>query len=126
MPFTKISENIIFSRTKQVFRGRSRPAATSKMECFVIIVNDWKPLTIITKHSILDVAADLDPPLSFHSSILTFVFQERLRLLYFFSENTFLCTFQLKGTVMQIEKALINDRLRVSKVSLKVSHSNCL
>ena len=30
------------------------------MECFVIIV---KPLTIITKHSILDVAAALDPPL---------------------------------------------------------------
>ena len=24
---------------------------------------------------------------------------------------------QLKGTVMQVEKALINDRLRVSKVS---------
>ena len=32
------------------------------MECFVIIVNDWKPLTIITKHSILDVIAALDPP----------------------------------------------------------------
>ena len=36
----------------------SRVAATSKMECFVIIVNG------ITKHSILDVAAALDPPLS--------------------------------------------------------------
>ena len=35
--------------------------ATSKMERFVIIVNGWKPLT--TKHSILDVAAALDPPL---------------------------------------------------------------
>ena len=47
------------------FRGRggSRTAATSKIECFVIIVNGWKPLTIITKHSILDVAAALDPPL---------------------------------------------------------------
>ena len=33
------------------------------MECFVIIVNSWKPLTIITKHYILDVAAALDPPL---------------------------------------------------------------
>ena len=39
-------------------RGGSRAAATSKMECFV-----KKPLTIITKHSILDVAAVLDPPL---------------------------------------------------------------
>ena len=45
-------------------RGGSRTAATSKMECFVIIVNGWKPLTIITKHSILDVAAALDPPVN--------------------------------------------------------------
>ena len=44
-------------------RGGSRTAARSKMECFVIIVNGWKPLNIITKHSILDLAAALDPPL---------------------------------------------------------------
>ena len=44
-------------------RGGSRAAATSKMERFVIIVNGWKPLTIITKRPILDVAAALDPPL---------------------------------------------------------------
>ena len=31
----------------------------------MIIVNDWKPLTIITKSSILDVAVVLDPPLQF-------------------------------------------------------------
>ena len=43
--------------------GGSRPAATSKMELFVIIVNGFHPLTIITKCSILDVAAVLDPPL---------------------------------------------------------------
>ena len=43
-------------------RGRSRAAATFKMERFVIIVNGWKPLTITTKRSILDVAAALDPP----------------------------------------------------------------
>ena len=29
----------------------------------MIIVNGWKPLTIITKRSILDVAVVLDPPL---------------------------------------------------------------
>ena len=46
-----------------VARGGSRAAATSKMERFVIIVNGLKPLTIITKRSILDVAAALDPPL---------------------------------------------------------------
>ena len=44
-------------------RGGSRTAATSKMECFVIIVNNLQPLTIMTKRSILDVAAALDPPL---------------------------------------------------------------
>ena len=45
-------------------RGGSRTAATSKMERFVIVVNGWKLLTIITKCSILDVAAALDPPLT--------------------------------------------------------------
>ena len=41
-------------------RGGSRTAATSKMERFVIKVNSWKPLTIIAKRSIFDVAAVLD------------------------------------------------------------------
>ena len=43
-------------------RGESRTAATSKMDHVVIIVNDWKPLTIITESTILDIAAVLDPP----------------------------------------------------------------
>ena len=46
-----------------MIRDRSKTAATSKVEFFVIIVNGWKPLTIITKSSTLDVAAVLDPPL---------------------------------------------------------------
>ena len=46
-----------------IVRGRSWTVAISKMECFVIIVNGWKPLAIITKPSILDVAAALDLPL---------------------------------------------------------------
>ena len=50
-------------------RGGSRTAATSKMERFVIIVNGWKPLTIITKRPILDVAVVLDPPLRMAASI---------------------------------------------------------
>ena len=49
---------------RRITRGGSRAAAASKMECFVIIVNGFLPLTIITKHSILDVAAALDPPLN--------------------------------------------------------------
>ena len=39
----------------------SGAAPTSKMEHFVKIVNGFQPLTIITKRSILDVAAALDP-----------------------------------------------------------------
>ena len=53
----------IFLSAIAVTRGGSRIAATSKIERFGIIVNSWKPLTIITKCSILDVAAVLDPPL---------------------------------------------------------------
>ena len=49
-------------------KGGSRATATSKMERFVIKVNfitkRFQPLTIITKRSILDVAAALDLPLS--------------------------------------------------------------
>ena len=45
------------------FTGESRAALTSKMGCFVILVNGFQPLTIMTKRSILDVAAALDPPL---------------------------------------------------------------
>ena len=41
--------------------GGSSTAATSKMELFLMIVNGFQPLTIITKYSILDVAAALDP-----------------------------------------------------------------
>ena len=46
-----------------IYRGESRAAATFKMERFVVIVNGFQRLNIITKHSILDVAAVLDPPL---------------------------------------------------------------
>ena len=53
----------IHCKSRLDFSGGSRGAATSKMERFVIIVNGFQPLTIITKRSILDVAAPLDPPL---------------------------------------------------------------
>ena len=46
-----------------ILRDESRAAATSKMERFVIIVNGFQPLAIITKHSFLDVTADLHAPL---------------------------------------------------------------
>ena len=55
------------------YRGGSWSAATSKMEHFLIIVNGWKPLTIITKSSILDVATVLDPPLNYQSLFISIV-----------------------------------------------------
>ena len=51
------------STRSSIFRDGSRTAAISKMKRFVVIVNGWKPLTIIKKRSILDVAAVLDPSL---------------------------------------------------------------
>ena len=58
-PYVLQGSEYAFAWTKAGFRT----AATSKLEQFVIIVNGWKPLTIILKSSILDVAAGLDPPL---------------------------------------------------------------
>ena len=46
-----------------IITSGSRTASTSKMEHLVIIVNDWKLLTNMSKRSILDVAAVLDLPL---------------------------------------------------------------
>ena len=46
-----------------VKQRRIKAAAISNMEHFVIIVNGWKQLTIITKSFTLDVAAVPDPPL---------------------------------------------------------------
>ena len=55
-------------------RDGFRTAATSKGEPFVVIVNGWKPLTIITKSFTLDVAAVLDPPLFIKKETSTQVF----------------------------------------------------
>ena len=64
----RFEEKLTAQNQKTVdFRGGSGTAATSKMEHFVIIVNGWKPLTIITKHSTLDVAAVLYPPLDLYN-----------------------------------------------------------
>ena len=59
------STRMIHYSQRLVFKIRcgSRAAATSKMERFVIIVNGFQTLTIITKRSILVVAAVLDPSL---------------------------------------------------------------
>ena len=63
--------NALYNMSDTTNWGGSRTAATSKMERFVIIVNVRKPLTIITKHSILDVTAVLDPSLTNSKAFLT-------------------------------------------------------
>ena len=63
------------STTSPDLRRGSRAAATSKIERLVIIVNGSKPLTIITKRFILDVAADLDPPLDLTLRVPTFTLE---------------------------------------------------
>ena len=63
-------------------RGGSRTAATSKMKRSVIIVNCWKPLTIITMRSILDVAAVLDPPLGMQTNIMLVDLQKAFNTLH--------------------------------------------
>ena len=63
IPAILLQKFACFQKMNVVTRGGSRAAATSKMECFVVIVIGFQSLTIITKHSILDVAAALDPPL---------------------------------------------------------------
>ena len=57
------SPTIFAEKSYNRCRGGSRTAVTFKMELFVTVVNGWKPLTINTKNSILNVAAVLDLPL---------------------------------------------------------------
>ena len=56
----EIEQFLVNKLAKNKARVGSRTAATSKIEIFVIIVNGFQPLTIITKSSILDAAAVLD------------------------------------------------------------------
>ena len=63
----------IYFKFYTTLRGGSSVAAASKMERFVIIVQGWKPLTIITKHSILNAAAALDPSLWQMCFIVNFI-----------------------------------------------------
>ena len=86
--FFRILNNVMWKITT-LTRGGSRTTATSKMELFVIIVNSFQPLTIITKCSVLDVASVLDPPLltawlTPWWRILTFNTQDRRKLFTFF------------------------------------------
>ena len=62
----------------------------------MIIVDDWRPLTIITNHSILDVAAVLDPPL------------KKLR------ENKFIMAVSNKDIDSRLAQLVSKNRYRVN------------
>ena len=89
-----------YNAITNMVRGGSRTTATSKIERSVIIFNDWKPLTVITKRSILNVAAALDPPLMVfqieQGSLVGTVSDLRKVTLFFRSVigNTTTCTFR--------------------------------
>ena len=66
------------------------------MERFVIIVNGLQPLTIITKRSILDVAAALDPPLNTKGDLYDTVSRPYLKILFstiYYRSDNFYLTF---------------------------------
>ena len=75
----KASNICLWSSNHETFRGRFRTAATSKKECFVRIVNGFQPLTIITKRSISDVAAVLDPPLPFIPYLIRVILSKNVK-----------------------------------------------
>ena len=68
---------------KKEIRGGSRTAATSKVQLFVIIVNGFQLLTIITKSSTLDVAAVLNPPLEMKDIFLKLMFNTQKNYMNF-------------------------------------------
>ena len=98
-----------FENVLEQSRGGSRAAATSKMERFVIIVNGWKLLTVITECSILDVAAALGPLL------------QRLVSLSNFEESfdTFLATLN-EHAPLKKKKIRYNRKVFMSKTLRKL------
>ena len=80
-------------------------AARSKMERSVIIVNGFQSLTIITKHSNLDVAAVLYPPLMFRDKIY----------LYYETKNVF---FYLKGNLFYLKE--IHKKQAINRLTLEL------
>ena len=72
---------------KLLYKSGSRAAPPSKVERFVMIVNGFQSLTIITKCSILDIAAVLDPPL------VTDIFWSKFRFQNIYYSKFFLGNF---------------------------------
>ena len=52
---------LYYKQGQTISRDGYRTPPTSKMEEFVIIAKGWRPLTIVTKSSILDIIGALEP-----------------------------------------------------------------
>ena len=62
--------------------GQFSAPATSKMEVYVTVVNDFWPLTDVTKNSILDVKGDLrSAPVIIHIIIAISVTEPHLKFI---------------------------------------------
>ena len=58
--FNNVTCNCTWNQFSQrVFWETSRPSQTSKMENFATLINDFYPLKIVAKFSILDISEDL-------------------------------------------------------------------
>ena len=90
-------------------RGGSRATATSNIECFVTIVNDFQPLTIVTKGSILNDAAALDPSLQLEN------FERTSKILLIHSQLVFTCS---KLTIETLEQGVKYVQLTINSVSV--------
>ena len=91
-------------------------AATSKVECFVIVIISWKSLTIITKHFILDVVAALDPTLhsSFLSLLSTFLIcSSRTFSCYCLSRNFFVIIAQFLSHSVVVEQIVFSLKVEI-------------
>ena len=64
------------------------------MEHFVVTVNGWKALTVITKSSNLDVAGVLDPPLNWYTETDTYKYLMALTRIFY--NNILLLTVHMK------------------------------
>ena len=76
-PANQLKQNKKISKNKKDFRPKriseanlGLAAAASKMELFVTIVNGWAALNIVTKSSVFDTGAVLDPSLNTQYGLL--------------------------------------------------------
>ena len=82
-------------------------------------VNDWKPLTNVTKSFILDVVGALDTPLSFDFKVRTKVNRENDDFIAFLLVN--LLSFNLFYKQKDNKKTIFCDHFNFKVVKLRIT-----